>query len=398
MSRALFGSAVALVAAAVALSPATVMAQTVKIGVINSYSGFVAQAVDEMQKGMDLYVKEHEKDLPAGVKLDLIKRDDTSKPDVGKRLAQELIARDHVNLLAGVILSPVAAAVAPLTAEGRVPFVITNAAGVAIPRLSPYVVRVSFTLWQEGYPIGKWAAQQGWKTAYTSVTDFIAGHDAEAAFTKGFTDGGGKIIGADRFPPANPDFTPFIQRVKDAKPDVAFLWVPAQEQAVAIMKAVKDLGLREAGINITSTQDLLPDEQLPIIGDAAIGLVTSGNYSVDAKRPANTAFLAAWKRAYGDTMIPDFFSVDGWDGMAMIFDLIKATKGDFTTDQAMAFFKTWKGPNSPRGPIAIDPATRDIVQNIYIRKVEKIDGKLADVEIQTIPMVKDPWKELNPAK
>jgi branched-chain amino acid transport system substrate-binding protein len=158
------------------------------------------------------------------------------------------------------------------------------------------------------------------------------------------------------------------------------------------------LGLREAGINITSTQDLLPDEQLPIIGDAAIGLVTSGNYSVDAKRPANTAFLAAWKRAYGDKAIADFFSVDGWDGMAMIFDLIKATKGDFTTDQAMAFFKTWKGPNSPRGPIAIDPATRDIVQNIYIRKVEKIDGKLADVEIQTIPMVKDPWKELNPAK
>jgi len=398
MSRALFGSAVALVAAAVALSPATVMAQTVKIGVINSYSGFVAQAADEMQKGMDLYVKEHEKDLPAGVKLDLIKRDDTSKPDVGKRLAQELIARDHVNLLAGVILSPVAAAVAPLTAEVRVPFVITNAAGVAIPRLSPYVVRVSFTLWQEGYPIGKWAAQQGWKTAYTSVTDFIAGHDAEAAFTKGFTDGGGKIIGADRFPPTNPDFTPFIQRVKDAKPDVAFLWVPAGQQATAIMKAAEDLGLREAGINITSTQDLLPDEELPNMGDAVLGLVTSGNYSVDAKRPANTAFLAAWKRAYGDKAIADFFSVDGWDGMAMIFDLIKATKGDFTTDQAMAFFKTWKGPNSPRGPIAIDPATRDIVQNIYIRKVEKIDGKLADVEIQTIPMVKDPWKELNPAK
>jgi len=398
MSRALFGSAAALVAAAVALSPATVMAQTVKIGVINSYSGFVAQAADEMQKGMDLYVKEHEKDLPAGVKLDLIKRDDTSKPDVGKRLAQELIARDHVNLLAGVILSPVAAAVAPLTAEGRVPFVITNAAGVAIPRLSPYVVRVSFTLWQEGYPIGKWAAQQGWKTAYTSVTDFIAGHDAEAAFTKGFTDGGGKIIGADRFPPANPDFTPFIQRVKDAKPDVAFLWVPAGQQATAIMKAAEDLGLREAGINITSTQDLLPDEELPNMGDAVLGLVTSGNYSVDAKRPANAAFLAAWKRAYGDTTIPDFFSVDGWDGMAMIFDLIKATKGDFTTDQAMAFFKTWKGPNSPRGPIAIDPATRDIVQNIYIRKVEKIDGKLADVEIQTIPMVKYPRKELNPAK
>ncbi len=263
MARGYLGStATALVAAVLALSPAKLSAQTVKIGIINSYSGFVAQAADQMQKGIDLYVKLHEKDLPAGVKLDLIKRDDTSKPDVGKRLAQDLIARDQVNLLAGVILSPVAAAVTPLTAEAKVPFVDTNAAGVAIPRLSPYFVRVSFTLWQEGYPIGKWAAQQGWKTAYTAVTDFIAGHDAEAAFTKGFTDGGGKIIGADRFPPANPDFVPFIQRVKNAKPDVAFLWVPAQEQAVAIMKAVKDLGLREAGINVTSTQDLLPDEQI----------------------------------------------------------------------------------------------------------------------------------------
>ena len=398
MSRRFVGLAAGLVAASLVFSPAGLSAQTVRIGIINSYSGFVAQAADQMQKGIDLYVNEHEKDLPAGVKVELLKRDDTSKPDVGKRLAQELIARDHVNLLAGVILSPVAAAVAPLTAEAKVPFVITNAAGVAIPRMSPYVVRVSFTLWQEGYPIGKWAAQQGWKTAYTAVTDFIAGHDAEAAFTKGFTNGGGKIIGADRFPPANPDFVPYIQRVKNAKPDVAFLWVPAGQQATAIMKAGKDLGLRQTGINITSTQDLLPDEELPNIGDTALGLVTSGNYSADAKRPANAAFLADWKRAYGDKSIPDFFSVDGWDGMAMIFDLVKATKGTFTADQAMAFFKMWKDPNSPRGPIEIDPATRDIVQNIYIRRVEKVDGKLADVEIQTIPMVKDPWKELNPQK
>jgi branched-chain amino acid transport system substrate-binding protein len=389
-------AALALVMAA--LTPVRLAAQTVKIGIINSYSGFVAAAADEMQKGIDLYVKLHEKDLPPGITPAILKRDDTSKPDIGKRLAQELIVRDHVNLLAGVILSPVATAIAPVTAEAKVPFVITNAAGVAIPRLSPYVVRVSFTLWQEGYPIGKWAAQQGWKTAYTAVTDFIAGHDAEAAFTKGFTEGGGKIIGADRFPPQNPDFVPYIQRVKNAKPDVAFLWVPAGEQAVAIMKAATDLGLRQSGINITSTQDILPDEDLPIIGDAALGLVTSGNYSVDAKRPANAAFLAAWKAAYGVRSIPDFFSVDGWDGMNMIFDMVKATKGEFTADQAMAYFKTWKDPNSPRGPIEIDPATRDIVQNIYIRRVERIDGRLADVEIQTIPMVKDPWKEMNPAK
>ena len=388
-----------LVAAAIASLPASLAAQTVKIGLINSYTGFVAQVADQGQKGTDLYFKEHEKDLPPGVKIELLKRDDTSNPEVGKRLAQELITRDHVQLLTGIVLSPVATAVAPLTAEAKVPLVISYAAaGVSIPRISPYVVRVTFTLWQGSYPMGKWAAEQGWKTAYTAVTDFIAGHDAEAAFTKAFTDAGGKIVGADRFPPANPDFTPFVHRIKDAKPDVAFIFVPAATQATAMIRAMNDIGLRQAGINITAPQDLLPDEELPNMGDIPLGLITSGTYSIAGKRPANEAFLAAWKREYGDKSIPDFFSVDGWDGMAMIFDLVKATKGKFTADEAMAFFSHWKNPDSPRGPIAIDPATRDIVQNVYIRRVEKVDGKLANIEIDTIPMVKDPWKELNPAK
>jgi branched-chain amino acid transport system substrate-binding protein len=389
----------AVLAGAGLLSMPSAADTVVKIGLINSYTGFVAQAGDEGQKGIDLYLKEHTKDLPPGVRIELIRRDDTSNPEVGKRLAQELIARDHVQLLTGPILSPVAAAVAPLTAAAKVPMLLSLAsAGVAIPRISPYVARVTFTLWQQGYPIGKWAAEQGWKTAYTAVSDFIPGHDAEMSFTKGFTDGGGKIIGAVRMPPANPDFVPFIQRIKDARPDVAFLWVPADPQATAMIKAVKDLGVREAGINITSTQDLLPDEALPNMGDTALGIITSGTYSVAGKRPANAAFLAAWKRAYGDGSIPDFLSVDGWDGMHAIFDLIKATNGTFTADQVMAFFKQWKDPDSPRGPIMIDPNTRDIIENIYIRKVEKVDGKLANVEIATIPHVKDPWKELNPAK
>jgi len=390
---------VVLCAAALAGLPGPLAAQTVKIGLINSYTGFVAQAADQGQKGSDLYFKEHEKDLPPGVKIELLKRDDTSNPDVGKRLAQELITRDRVQLLTGIVLSPVATAVAPLTAEAKVPLVIAYAAaGVNIPRLSPYVVRVTFTLWQQSYPMGKWAADQGWKTGYTAVTDFIAGHDAQDAFTKAFTDAGGKILGADRFPPANPDFTPFVHRIKDAKPNVAFIFVPAQTQASAMMRAINDLGLREAGINIAAPQDLLPDEELPNMGDLPLGLITAGTYSVAGKRPANEAFLAAWKREYGDKAIPDFFSVDGWDGMAMIFDLVKETKGKFTSDEAMAFFSHWKNPDSPRGPIEIDPATRDIVQNVYIRKAEKVDGKLANVEIATIPMVKDPWKELNPPK
>ena len=190
----------AVTTVALAMASAAVSAQTVvKIGLINSFTGFVAQAADEGQKAIDLYLKLHEKDLPPGVKLEIIKRDDTSNPEVGKRLAQELIAREHVQLLTGVVLSPVAAAIAPLTAEAKVPLLISiAAAGVQIPRISPYVARVSFTLWQQGYPIGKWAAEQGWKTGYTAVSDFIPGHDSEMSFTKGFTDGGGKIIGSDR--------------------------------------------------------------------------------------------------------------------------------------------------------------------------------------------------------
>ena len=388
-----------VVSATCALLPRRAPAQTVvKIGLISSYSGFVAQAADQAQKGIDLYLKEHEKDLPQGVKVELVRRDDTSNPEVGKRLAQELITREHVQLLTGVILSPVAAAIAPLTAEAKVPLLISIAAGgSAIPRISPYVARVSFTLWQQGYPIGKWASEQGWKKAYTAVSDLIPGHDSEEAFTKGFRDGGGQIVGAVRMPPANPDFAPFVQRIRDAKPDVVFVWVPSV-QATALVKAVRDLGLREADIQITSAQDLLPEEQLPAMGDTPLGLITSGNYSTVGERPGNANFLAAWKREYADGAIPNFLSVNAWDGMVAIFDLIKATKGKFTGDEAMAFFKNWKNPDSPRGPIMIDPETRDIVQNVYIRRLEQQNGKLANIEIATIPMVKDPWKEFNPPK
>ena len=239
----MFRRFVAVLAAAGAAISSPVAAQTVKVGLINSYTGFVAQAGDEGGKAFDLYLKLHEKELPPDIKLEIIKRDDTSNPDVGKRLAQELIAREHVQLLMGIVLSPVAAAIAPLTAEAKVPMLLCIAsAGVQIPRLSPYIARVSFTLWQQGYPIGKWAAEQGWKKAYTAVSDFIPGHDSEASFTKGFTDGGGQIAGSVRMPPQNPDFVPFVQRIKDAKPDVAFFFVPADPQATALIKSMRDLG------------------------------------------------------------------------------------------------------------------------------------------------------------
>jgi branched-chain amino acid transport system substrate-binding protein len=382
-----------------AISSPIAVADTVKIGFITSYSGFLAQAGDSMDKGASLYIKLHEKDLPPGTKIELLKRDDTSSnADVGKRLAQELVTRDHVQILAGLVASPIAAAIAPLTAEAKVPLVIMNAAGSAIPRISPYVVRVSFTIWQQAYPMGKWAAQQGWKKGYTAVSDFIPGHDGEAAFAKGFTDGGGEMLGAVQFPPANPDFAPFIQRIKDARPDVVFVFVPGGKQATQFMKAWTDLGLADAGVKLVGTQDIVTDDELPNMGDAPLGIVTSGIYSVAGKRPQNQAFLEAWKTAYGEAVIPNYVAVGGWDGMAAIFDVIKASKGPFDGDQAMAILKTWKNPDSPRGPIAIDPATRDIVQTVYIRRVEKQNGQLVNAEFDSIPSVKDPWKELNPPK
>jgi branched-chain amino acid transport system substrate-binding protein len=395
-SRALLGGAA--FAALMMAGADTAAAQTVKIGIVNSYTGFLAQAADQMQKGIDLYVKTHEKELPPGVKVEIVKRDDTTAPDVGKRVAQELITREHVQLLLGFTGSPIAAAVAPLTQEAKIPMVITNAAGAGITRISPYVVRFSFTLWQQGYPLGQWAAKQGWKTAYTAVSDFIPGHDTEGAFTKGWTDAGLKVIGAVAMPTTNPDFAPFMQRIKDAKPDVAMIWPPAGEQSTSMLKAVRDLGLRQAGINIVSTQDLVPEEDLPNIGDVALGLVTAGTYSVAADRPANKAFLEAWNKEYAGKATPDFLSADGWDGMSAVFDLIKETKGKFTGDEAMKFLSNWKTANSPRGPISIDPATRDIVQNVYMRKTQMKDGKLANIEFDTIPNVKDPWKEFNPPK
>jgi branched-chain amino acid transport system substrate-binding protein len=385
-------------AAAAMLTTTAASAQTVKIGIILSYSGFLAQGGDSMEKGLALYVKTHTADLPPGVKLELIRRDDTSgAPDIGKRLAQELITREHIQILTGLVASPIAAAIAPLTAEAKLPFVIMNAAGTAIPRLSPYVVRVSFTLWQEGYPMGQWAAKQGWKRGYTAVSDFIPGHDAEGAFIKGFTDGGGTMVGTVRFPPAGTDFAPFIQRIRDEKPETVFVFLPGGKQTTSFMKSWTEAGMNAAGIKLVATQDLVTDDELPSMGNNVLGVISAGTYSIAAKRPANDQFLAAWRKEY-PTVIANYIGVAGYDGMHAIFDVIKQTKGKFTSDEAMAILTNWKNPDSPRGPIEIDPKTRDIVQNVYIRTVESVNGEPANIEFDTIPMVKDPWKELNPPK
>jgi branched-chain amino acid transport system substrate-binding protein len=374
-------------------------AQTIKIGVILTYSGPNASLGEYVDKGLALYAKLHEKDLPQGVKIELIRRDDTGpNPDVARRLAQELITRDRVSFLGGVIFTPNANAIAPLTAEAKVPFVIMNAAGTNTTVASPYVTRTSFTLWQSSYPLGQWATKQPtMKRAYTAVTDYAPGHDGEQGFTRGFTEGGGQMVGAVRMPIQNPDFVPFMQRVKDAKPDVLYVFIPAGRQATAIMKAFGDLGLREAGIKLVGPGDITTDEELPNMGDVPLGVITAHHYSAALKNSQNRAFVEAWKKEYGASSTPNFLAVGGWDGMAAIFHAIKAQNGKVTPDGTMAALKGGKH-DSPRGPIMLDPDTRDIVQNEYIREVKRVDGQLANVDFETIPMVKDPWKVLNPPK
>jgi branched-chain amino acid transport system substrate-binding protein len=383
-----------IAAAALALLATTAFGQTIKIGFITSYSGLNGNLGPYMERAVRLYIKQHEKELPPGVKIELITRDDTGpNPDKAKQLAQELIVRDKVNLLAGVIFTPNALAIAPLATEAKVPFIIMNAGTSVISTRSPYIVRTSFTLWQASYPLGQWASKK-FKTAYSLVSDFGPGHDSEEAFIKGFTEGGGKMLGNVRVPLQNPDWAAYMQRVKDAKPDVLKVFIPAGKTATAVMKNFSDLGLAQAGIKLIGPGDITTDEELPNMGEVALGVLTVHHYSAAADRPANKAFVAAWKKEYGANETPNFLSAGSWDGTALIFEAIKQQKGKLDPDKTMEIFKAWKNPNSPRGPISIDPETRDIVQNEYLREVKKVGGQFANVEIETVATaVKDPWKQ-----
>ncbi len=388
-----------IAAFALAATAGQAAAQTVKIGVISTYSGPTAAQGDQLDKGIKLFMKLNGSKLPAGVKVELVVRDDAgANPDNAKRIAQELIVRDKVQFLTGVVWTPNAAAIAPLSAEAKVPFISMNAAGVAIPYSSPYFARVSFTLWQSSYPLGQWAAKK-FKRAYTVVSDFAPGHEAEEAFIKGFKEGGGEIIGSVRVPLANTDFAAYMQRVKDANPEVLFAFNPAGKQATAQMKAYAELGLNKAGIKYIGPGDITTDEELQGMGDVALGIMSVHHYSAAGDRPANKAFVSAYKKEFGENLFPGFMVAGAYDGMQMIFDAITAQKGKIDPDKTMDFIKQYKNPRSPRGPIAIDPDTRDIVQNEYLREVRKVGGHLANVELEIIAkMTKDPWKQFNPKK
>ena len=389
---------IAAFAAFALFSVAASAQQTVKIGFITSYSGLNGNLGPYMERAVRLYLKQHEKEL-GGVKVELLTRDDTGpNPDKARQLAQELVVRDKVHLLAGVIFTPNAMAMAPIATEAKVPFIIMNAGTSVITTRSPYMVRTSFTLWQSSYPLGQWASKK-FKTAYSLVSDFGPGHDAEEAFGKAFEEGGGKLLGKVRVPLQNPDWAAYMQRVKDAKPDALMVFIPAGKTATAVMKNFSDLGLGQAGIKLIGPGDITTDEELPNMGDVALGVLTVHHYSAGATRATNKAFVEAWKKEYGQNETPNFVAVGAYDGAALIVEAIKQQQGKLDPDKTMEIFKNWKGPNSPRGPISIDPETRDIVQNEYLREVKRVGGQLVNVELETVgTAVKDPWKEFQKKK
>src|SRR5690349_21475763 len=374
-------------------------AQTVKIGVVNTFTGPAAAFGEMTDRAFKLYQKLHEKDLPPGVKLELLTRDDGGpNPDKARQLAQELVVRDHVQLLAGVAFTPNAMAMASLATEAKVPLILTNAGTSVVTTRSPYIARFSFTLWQSCVPLGEWAAKK-FKRAYALVADYAPGTDAEVAFAQGYKAGGGELIGSVRVPVQNPDLAPFMQRVKDAKPDALMVFVPAGKMSTAVMKTFADLGLAAAGIKLIGPGDITTDEELPNMGDVALGVTTVFHYSAAAERPADKRFVEGWKKEYGANSTPNFAAAASWDAMAAIFHVIREQKGKIDPDRTMELLKGYRNPDSPRGPISIDPETRDIVQNEYLREVRKVNGQLANVELETVATaVKDPWKEMQKKK
>ncbi|MFC0658474.1 ABC transporter substrate-binding protein [Eoetvoesiella caeni] len=379
------------VALALGASTSAYAADALKIGMVLPMSGPFAAYGEQILNGARLYIAEHG-DTVDGRKVELIVKDDTGvAPEVSKRVAQELVVKDKVNILAGFGLTPSAFAVAPLATQVKVPMVVMNAATSSVTEKSPYIVRTSMALPQITAPVATWALKNGIKNVYTVVADYGPGHDAEKQFVKTFTEGGGKIVGEVRTPVKSPDFAPFLQKVKDTKPDAVFLFVPAGEQGVAFLKGYKERGLDKDGIKLISTGDLTDEDVLDAMGDAALGVVTSFHYSENHKSAVNKAYTDAYYKAYPNKR-PNFMSVAGYDGMHLIYDVVKKNGGDSSGEKFIATAKgmSWE---SPRGPITIDPQTRDINQNIYIRKVEKVGDKNQNVEFDHIADFKDPGKQ-----
>src|ERR1700724_2401901 len=372
-------------------------AETIRVGIMLPYSGVNADLGDVQDKAIDLFLKLRG-NMVGPHRLEIIKRDEGPPSGANaKTVATELITRDKVQIIAGVVFSPSAIAMAPVMTQAKVPFLIGNAGTAWITNLSPYIARFSFSMWHPAYPMGTYAAKTiGCKTAAMGYTDFPPGKDSTDAFKAGFEAAGGKIV--DSIPMGNPaqvpDFTPFFQRVKDEKPDCFYVFIPSGAHAAGVVKTYGELGMRAAGIKLIGPMDVVPDTKLQDMGDAAIGTIVMGHYAADLDNPANKEFVKAFHEAYGPNASPDFMTAAAWDSMHAIFDTIRKLNGDLSDGQkVIAALKGWSA-DGPRGHVSIDPATRDIIQDERAMEVyRKPDGKLGLRVLGTVSQVKDQCKE-----
>jgi branched-chain amino acid transport system substrate-binding protein len=376
------------VAAATLLASAAQAQETVKVGLILPMTGPSASTGKQIDAAVKLYQAVNGTTV-AGKKVEVILKDDTGVADITKRLAQELVVNDKVAFLAGFGLTPLALAVAPIATQAKVPEIVMAAGTSTITEASPFIARTSFTLAQSSVPMADWSFKNGIKKVVTLVSDYGPGIDAEKSFAEKFKAEGGTIAESLRVPLRNPDFAPFLQKAADAKPDALFVFVPSGFGAQFVKQFV-ERGLDKSGIKLIATGDVTDDDQLNGMGDVMIGVINTHNYSAAHDSPANKAFVEAFKKA-NNGMRPNFMAVGGYDGMHLIYEALKKTGGATDGEKLMTAIKgmAWE---SPRGPISIDPDTRDIVQNIYVRKVDRQNGELYNVEFATIPNVKDPVK------
>ncbi|MGE0037826.1 MAG: ABC transporter substrate-binding protein [Xanthobacteraceae bacterium] len=379
-----------LACAALILGASSASAQdTVKIGLVLPLSGQFADAGVQVENGIKTYMKQHG-DTVAGKKIEIIRKDVGGvAPDLAKRLAQELVVRDKVDILAGWVLTPNALAAAAVSEQAKKFMVVMNAATSIIITKSPYMVRTSVTLPQIMDTFGKWAAKSGIKKCYTMVTDYGPGHDSEAAFQGAFKEAGGEIIGSVRFPVANPDFSAFIQRAKDLNPECIYIFVPGGAQPAALGKAFAERGVDPRKIKILGSGETTAEQALASMGDAALGIISAWHYDYKGKAPENAEFVKVFNEMHKRN--PDFFSIGGYDGMHVIYEALKKDGGKTDGESLVNAAKGMKW-NSPRGPMSIDPQTRDVVQTVYIRKVEKVGNELVNVPFDKIENVKDPAK------
>ena len=372
----------------VSVSPSAFAQDTVKIGLILPMTGQQASTGKQIDAAVKLYMAQHGNTV-AGKKIEVILKDDTSVPDVTKRLAQELVVNDKVAILTGFGITPSAMATAPIATQAKVPEVVMAAGTSSITEASPFIVRTSFTLAQSAVPMAEWAVKNGIKKVVTMVSDYGPGIDAEKSFSDKFKADGGTIVENLRVPLRSPDFAPVLQKAADAKADALFVFVPSGSGAQFVKQFV-ERGLDKSGMKLIATGDVTDDDQLNGMGDVVVGVINAHNYSANHDSALNKTYVEAFKKA-NNGLRPNFMSVGGYDGMALIYGALKKTNGATDGEKLLAAMKgmAWE---SPRGPISIDPDTRDIIQNIYIRKVDKVGGELYNVEFATIPNVKDPVK------